>query len=69
MLRLHSYLFERPRTLEQAVRLAADDPESFMFIAGGTDLMPNMKHQLFTPRRLIALKQVSELHGIAVRWR
>lgn len=37
-----------------------------MFIAGGTDLMPNLKHQLFTPRRLIALKQVKELHGIAV---
>ena len=66
MLRLHSYMFERPRTLEQAIRLASDDPEAFMFIAGGTDLMPNMKHQLFTPRRLIALKQVSELQGISV---
>ncbi len=64
MLRLHAYRFERPRTLEQAVRLAADDADGFMFIAGGTDLMPNMKHQLFTPKRLIALKLVQELHGI-----
>jgi 4-hydroxybenzoyl-CoA reductase subunit beta len=45
--------------------MTADEPESFLYIAGGTDLMPNMKHQLFTPNRLIALKQVAELHGIA----
>ena len=37
-----------------------------MPIAGGTDLMPNMKHQLFTPKRLVALRQLPELHGIRV---
>jgi 4-hydroxybenzoyl-CoA reductase subunit beta len=38
-----------------------------MPIAGGTDLVPNMKHALFTPRRLVALKQLPELRGIEVR--
>lgn len=66
MLRLHSYAYERPRTLEQALQLASDAKEGFMFIAGGTDLMPNMKHRLFTPGFLIALKQVDELRGIIV---
>jgi 4-hydroxybenzoyl-CoA reductase subunit beta len=36
-------------------------------IAGGTDLMPNMKHGLFTPEHVIALKQIGELHGIEER--
>ena len=35
-----------------------------MYIAGGTDLVPNMKHRLFEPDHLIALKGISDLHGI-----
>jgi 4-hydroxybenzoyl-CoA reductase subunit beta len=66
MLRLHAYEFLRPRSLEQAFAHAAETPVGFMFIAGGTDLVPNMKHRLFTPDRLIALKQIPELKGIRV---
>src|SRR5687768_7333879 len=63
MLRLHAYSFARPTSLEQAVALC---DEGSMYIAGGTDLMPNMKHRLFTPRQLIGLKRLPELHGIVV---
>ena len=35
-----------------------------MPIAGGTDLVPNMKHRLFTPDHLVSLKGVKELSGI-----
>src|SRR5690606_31561262 len=66
MLRLHSYAYERPESLEEALRIIAANPGSAMPIAGGTDLMPNMKHQLFTPKRLVALRQIPELHGIHV---
>ena len=38
--------------------------EEAMYVAGGTDLIPNMKHRLFEPTHLIALKSVSELSGI-----
>jgi 4-hydroxybenzoyl-CoA reductase subunit beta len=34
-----------------------------MPIAGGTDLVPNMKHRLFTPAHLVSLRRVVELHG------
>lgn len=37
-----------------------------MYIAGGTDLVPNMKHRLFEPRHLIALRGIDEMRGIAV---
>ena len=38
--------------------------EEAMYVAGGTDLIPNMKHRLFEPTHLIALKSVTELSGI-----
>ena len=38
-----------------------------MPVAGGTDLIPNMKHRLFTPGHLVALKGISHLHGIRVQ--
>ncbi len=37
-----------------------------MPIAGGTDLMPNMKHRLFTPGHLVALNRIAALRGIDV---
>jgi 4-hydroxybenzoyl-CoA reductase subunit beta len=65
MLRLHSYDYHRPAGLSEALDLLARHPEDAMMIAGGTDVMPNMKHQLFTPNHLIAIKGLPELRGIS----
>ncbi len=35
-----------------------------MPIAGGTDLVPNMKHKLFTPGHLVALRGIEALRGV-----
>jgi 4-hydroxybenzoyl-CoA reductase subunit beta len=67
VLRLHEYTYHRPATLDEAARLLTAHPGRAMVIAGGTDLMPNMKHGLFTPQHVIALKQISELRGIEQR--
>jgi 4-hydroxybenzoyl-CoA reductase subunit beta len=67
MLRLHEYTYHRPRTSREAVDLLAAHPGRALPIAGGTDLMPNMKHGLFTPDHVVALKQIPELHGIQER--
>jgi 4-hydroxybenzoyl-CoA reductase subunit beta len=65
MLRLHEYRYHRPRALDEALQLLGGR-EDAMPIAGGTDLMPNMKHRLFTPRHLVALKSIAEMQGIAL---
>jgi 4-hydroxybenzoyl-CoA reductase subunit beta len=36
-----------------------------MLMAGGTDVLPNMKHKIFTPRVVIGLRNVPALRGIA----
>lgn len=41
------------------------DPEAAaMLMAGGTDVLPNMKHRIFTPRVVVGLRGVRELRGI-----
>ncbi|MDQ3388408.1 MAG: FAD binding domain-containing protein [Gemmatimonadota bacterium] len=63
MLRLHEYRYHRPRNLAEACALLAGR-EDALPIAGGTDLVPNMKHRLWTPRHLVGLKAIAELQGV-----
>lgn len=67
MLRLHPYTYHRPSTVDGALALLAEHAGDVMPIAGGTDLVPNMKHRLFTPGHLVALRGVQELRGIEPR--
>ncbi len=64
MLRLHPYEYHRPDTVEEAIALLAEHAGDVMPIAGGTDLVPNMKHKLFTPGHLVSLRGISELNGV-----
>ena len=63
MLRLHEYQYHRPTNLAEALALL-EGREDAVPISGGTDLVPNMKHGLWTPRHLVALKGIPELRGI-----
>ncbi len=67
MLRLHPFRYHRPRGLDEALELLDVHAGDVMPIAGGTDLVPNMKHKLFTPGHLVGLKRVEELRGIEKR--
>ena len=64
MLRLPPFRYHRPDTVEQAISILAEHAGDAMAVAGGTDLMPNMKHRLFTPGHLVALRGLAELSGI-----
>jgi len=63
MLRLHPYEYHRPERLADALALLSEHGPTAMPIAGGTDLVPNMKHRLFTPAHLVSLRRVVELQG------
>ena len=66
MLRLPPYRYHRPDTVADAVALMRTHTGDAMYVSGGTDLMPNMKHRLFEPGHLIALKGIGSLRGIEV---
>ncbi|HEU5344997.1 MAG TPA: FAD binding domain-containing protein, partial [Ktedonobacterales bacterium] len=73
MMRLPKFEYRAARTVEEALDwLAAyapainKDPEArAMLMAGGTDVLPNMKHKLFTPKLVIGLRTVAALRGIS----
>lgn len=64
MLRLPPFTYLAPRSLAEAVDLLAEHGPSAMLVAGGTDLYPSMKRQLFTPDKLIGLRGMGELQQI-----
>jgi 4-hydroxybenzoyl-CoA reductase subunit beta len=66
VLRLPPFAYHRPATVDEAVALLGSLGEEAMPLAGGTDLLPNMKHGLFTPRHLVSLRGIEELRGIRV---
>jgi len=64
MLRLPPFRYHRPSTVDEAVSLLGEHAGDVMPIAGGTDLVPNMKHRLFEPGHLVGLKKIQGLKGI-----
>jgi 4-hydroxybenzoyl-CoA reductase subunit beta len=54
----------RPRTTQDAIAAHRDHPDS-RFIAGGTDLLVNMRHGLTTANVLIDLSGIAEMTDIA----
>jgi len=63
MLRLPAFRFLQPRALADALRMKADAGPDGMYVAGGTDLFPNMKRRQQTPATVISLMGVPELTG------
>jgi 4-hydroxybenzoyl-CoA reductase subunit beta len=66
MLRLPPFRYHRPETVERALDIMGEHSGAAMYVAGGTDLIPNMKHRLFEPGHLVALKRIQEMGGITV---
>lgn len=64
MLRLPTFEVARPTSVEEAVALLAEHGERALVLAGGTDLVPNLKHKLFEPELVVAIGRIPELSGI-----
>ena len=64
MLRMAPFRHHRPETVAQAIEIMGEHAGRAMYVAGGTDVVPNMKHRLFEPGQLVALKGIGALKGI-----
>jgi len=64
VLRLPRFTLVEPRSIAEAIRARAGAGDDAMYVAGGTDLWPNMKRRQMTPRTVIALGKVAELTRI-----
>jgi 4-hydroxybenzoyl-CoA reductase subunit beta len=64
MIRLPRFKYIAARSVTEAVDHLAVAPAETMLLAGGTDLVPNMKRRQQVPRVVIGLRGVSELRGM-----
>jgi len=65
MMRLPWFEYRAPRSLAEAARILAGEGPAAMLIAGGTDLLPNMKRRHQSPATLVSLRRVEELKKTA----
>jgi 4-hydroxybenzoyl-CoA reductase subunit beta len=61
MMRLPWFEYRAPRSVAEAARILEGEGPRAMLLAGGTDLLPNMKRRQQAPATLVALRNVPEL--------
>ena len=61
MMRLPWFDHRAPRSVAEASKIIAGEGPAAMLIAGGTDLVPNMKRRHQTPKVLVSLKGIEKL--------
>jgi 4-hydroxybenzoyl-CoA reductase subunit beta len=64
MMRLPLFEFRAPHTVEEAARILDGEGANAMPLAGGTDLLPNMKRRQQVPKTLMSLRQIAPLHQL-----
>jgi 4-hydroxybenzoyl-CoA reductase subunit beta len=64
VLTLPVFEWVRPTSVDGVLRELAEHPGECLLMAGGTDAVPNLKHRLHEPRRVVALAGVRELHEV-----
>ncbi len=64
MMRLPKFEYRTPLTVAEAVKIIGDVGPDGQFVAGGTDLYPNMKRRQQTPRTVISVMRLPELNQI-----
>ncbi len=64
-MRLPKFEYLEPKTLKEAAKALASDTKGSVLIAGGTDLLVNMKHQVIRPKQVINLKTIPKLAYIS----
>ncbi len=61
---LPPFVLLRPRALDEALGHLSQHGPDVMIIAGGTDVVPNLRAGLFAPRALVDIKGLVDLKGI-----
>src|SRR5262249_33850244 len=64
-MRLPWFDYRAPRTVAEAAKILAGEGPGAMLIAGGTDLLPNMKRKHQTPKVLVSLRGIASLKNFS----
>jgi xanthine dehydrogenase YagS FAD-binding subunit len=62
---MRAFEYASPETKEQAAGLLASNWGQTEILAGGTDLLALMKDDIVQPKRLVNIKEISDLRGVS----
>ena len=65
MMRLPWFDYRAPGSLEEAAKILAWEGAGAMLVAGGTDLLPNMKRRHQMPGTLVSVRNIEELKRVS----
>ena len=66
MLRLPRFTYLQPTSVDDALHMKQDAGPEGMYVAGGTDLYPNMKRRHQEPKTVISLAGLDDLHHVTI---
>ncbi len=66
MMRLPKFRYFAPSSVKEALRIKAGEGPDSAWVAGGTDLYPNMKRRQQTPKVVIGLSRIAALGRLRV---
>jgi len=61
---MKSFEYAAPKTLKEATALLGEHWGEVEILAGGTDLVTSLKQEITAPKRVVSLKNISELRGL-----
>lgn len=62
---MQPFEYAHPKTLKEALALLGGSWTDAAILAGGTDLLALLKDDIVAPKRLVNIKEIAELRGIA----
>jgi xanthine dehydrogenase YagS FAD-binding subunit len=62
---MQGFEYANPSTLQEALSLLGSNWDDAHLLAGGTDQISLMKDYVHTPKRVVNIKSVKELHGVS----
>ncbi len=62
---MNTFQYLAPRTLAEVLEISNLHKEKVKLLAGGTDLIPQLKENKVSPKLLIDIKKVKDLYGVA----
>ncbi|OGA17635.1 MAG: hypothetical protein A3I63_03780 [Betaproteobacteria bacterium RIFCSPLOWO2_02_FULL_66_14] len=65
MMRLPWFDYRAPKSIEEAAKILAWEGTGAMLLAGGTDLLPNMKRRHQMPGTLVGLRNIEDLKRVS----
>lgn len=62
---MHSFTLHRPQTLDEALKILEEHAGQIRIVAGGSDLVVNMRMRIERPAHVMDVRRIAEMRGVS----